>query len=152
MSGRLISLTTTAEVALTAATAKTVLQLRTNSGTNLPRALIKRWWIAFDGTSTVAEPVVVKLLRQTTDGTGTGVTPVAVNNFSDTILSVGSYNFTAEPTASDVLEIIEVHPQSGYSIILPLGLEIVVAANTRLGIVATAPAGVNCLAGLWAEE
>lgn len=153
MSGKLCAITTNAgEVALSAATAKTVLQVSTASGTNLPRALVKQWGIFFDGTATTNEPVVVKLIRQTTAGTGTTVTPVAVGDSADTILMTGAYNFSAEPTSGDVLKVVEVHPQSGYSEILPLGMEIVVKANTRLGIVATAPANVNCHAFFWVEE
>lgn len=153
MAGKLCSIVTSSEVALTAATAKTVLQLLTTSGTNLPRALIKKWGIFFDSTTTTAEPVVIKLIRQTTAGTsGSSVTPVAVGDSADTILCTAAQNFSAEPTSGNVLDVVEVHPQAGYSVIFPLGMEIVVPANTRLGIVATAPAGVNCHASIWFEE
>lgn len=152
MSGKLVAYVTPAEVALTGASAKTVLQISTAAGTNLPRAILKKLAIMFDGTSTTAEPVVIKLVRQTTAGTATSLTGVAVNNFSDTILTAGAYNFTVEPTSSDVIDVVEVHPQAGYSIIYPLGLEPVIASNTRLAIVVTAPASVNCHASIWVEE
>lgn len=152
MSGKLVAYVTPVEVALSAATAKTVLQVATTAGTNLPRGVIKKLAIMFDGISTIAEPVVIKLIRQTTAGTATTLTGVAVNNFSDTILTAGAYNFSAEPTSGDVIDVVEVHPQSGYSIIYPLGMEPVVASNTRLGIVVTAPASVNCHASIWIEE
>jgi hypothetical protein len=153
MSGKLCSLTTNAgAVALAAATPKTVLQLLTTSGTNFPRALVKKWSICFDGATSTAVPVVVKLIRQSTAGTGTGVTPVAVGDSADAILSTGAYNFSAEPTSGSVLAVLEVHPQSGYTEIFPLGMEIVVPAGGRLGIVVTAPAIVNCHATIWFEE
>lgn len=152
MSGKLCSISTTADVALAAATAKTVLQLATTGGTNFPRALIKQVGIFFDGTTTINTPVQIKLIRQTTAGTGTTVTPVAVGDSADTILSVAAYNFSAEPTAGNLISQFKVHPQSGYSIIFPLGMEIVVPANTRLGLVATAAQVVNCTATIWFEE
>jgi hypothetical protein len=152
MSGKLCSLTTPADVALAAATAKTVLQLATTAGTNFPRAIVKQIGIFFDGATTTNTPVHIKVVRQTTTGTGTTVTPVAVGDSADAILSVGAYNFSAEPTAGNVLYQCKVHPQSGFAMILPLGLEIVVPANTRLGIVCTAAQIVNCSSTIWLEE
>jgi hypothetical protein len=152
MSGKVIAFVTPSEVALTGASSKTVLQISTTAGTNLPRALLKKLAIMFDGTSTTAEPVIIRIVRQTTAGTATSLLGVGVNSFSDPIVTAGAFNFTVEPTAGDTIDVIEVHPQSGYSIIYPLGMEPVIPSNTRLAIVVTAPASVNCHASIWIEE
>ena len=67
-----IGIATTAEIALTAATAKTIMQLVAASN---HRVKLLEWGVYFDGTSTTAEPVQVRLLRQTTAGTMSSLTP-----------------------------------------------------------------------------
>jgi len=145
------SLTTSAEVALSAATAKTVLQLI--SATNV-RLAVSEVTISFDGTSNTAEPVLVVVRRQTTAGTATSRTPLKLDDDISTALqTTGSENATAEPTGSDILATMEVHPQAGviYQLPIPDG-EIVIGSADRLGIVATAPAAVNCVASMRGEE
>src|SRR5947199_8621058 len=114
----------TAEIALSAATAKTVLQLV--AATN-HRVKILSWGVYFDGTSPTAEPVQVRLLRQTSAGTMTSLTPTKRDDsLAESLLTAGQHTATAEPTASDVLEVKEVHPQSGYEKIYPFGGEVIV--------------------------
>jgi hypothetical protein len=139
----------TAEVALSAASAKTVVSIKAPANHRLK---VLRWGIFFDGISSVAEPVQVRLLRQSTDGTSTSATIVKIGTDSETIQSTGGYNFTAEPTAGDVLDVAEVHPQAGYEVIFPTGQEIKVAGGGRIGIECTAPATVNCRAKIVFEE
>lgn len=148
MAGIDISLVT-AEVALTAATAKTVVQAL--APTN-QRLRVVGWGVAFDGSSPAAEPVLVELLRQTTAGTMSALTPVRKGVGSETIQTTGQHTATVEPTAGDVLERRDVHPQSGYQEVFPFGREILVAGSGRIGIRCTAPAGVNCVAWLDLEE
>ena len=146
---------TTPEIALVAATAKTVAQVKSQANQRLK--LIK-WGVFFDGTSPSAEPVQIRLLRQTTviGGTPTAVSPVKINAGSETIQSTFAYSAGGtEPTPGDVLDVKEVHPQSGYECIFPLGQEITVTAGTSasyLGIECTAPAAVNVRAVMWWEE
>jgi hypothetical protein len=130
----------TAEVALSAATAKTVLQITAMTNHRLH---IKRWAVFFDGISSTAEPVQVRLLRQTTAGTMTSLTPVKLVAGSETVQTTAQHTATAEPTAGDILDIAEVHPQSGYEVVVPFDQVIEVPGGTRLGIEATAPAAVN---------
>lgn len=140
----------TTEVALVAATARTVLQVAT--ATN-HAAKIKRWGVTFDGTLSTAEPVVVVLMRQTTAGTMTSLTLVkADSDRTGTIQTTAQHTATAEPTSGDVLDRVEVHPQSGYIYVAPYGDEDIIPANTRAGIVCTAPAGVNVVAVMRIEE
>lgn len=133
----------TTEVALSAATAKTVIQIVAPTNQRLH---VKRWGIYFDGVSSTAEPVQVRLLRQTTAGTMSSLTPVMLSAGSETIQTTALHTATVEPTAGNVLDIAEVHPQSGYEVVIPFDQVIEVAGGTRLGIEVTAPAAVNCRA------
>src|SRR3990172_7079678 len=140
----------TAEVALSAATAKTVIQLV--AATN-HRVKVLRWGVFFDGVSVSAEPVQVRLLRQTTAGTMSSLTPVKLDDsLAETLQTTSQHTATAEPTAGDVVDVVEVHPQSGYEIIYPLGQEVIIGGGDRFGIEFTAPAGVNVRAKIVFEE
>lgn len=139
----------TAEVALVANTAKTVVQLVTPAN---HRARILGWGVFFDGTSVSNAPVQVRLLRQTTAGTASALTPVQVQPAAETIQCTAQHTATAEPTAGDVLDIAEVHPQSGYEVRFPLGQEVIVGGGGRIGIECTAPDAVNVRAKLIFEE
>ena len=57
-----------------------------------------------------------------------------------------------EPTSTDVVELKEVHPQSGYEKIYPQGGEVILDGGTRLGIECTAQAAVNVSAEMVFEE
>lgn len=140
----------TAEIALTAATARTVIQLV--AATN-HRVKLLGWGVFFDGVSTTAEPVQVRLLRQTTAGTMSSLTPVKMDDsLAESLLTTAQHTATAEPTAGDVLDVLEVHPQQGYEIMYPLGQEPIIGGSDRLGIECTAPAGVNVRAKMRFEE
>lgn len=138
-------------VTLTAATAKTVVQLvaaATNHG-----AKILGWGVYFKGTSSTAVPVNVKLARQSTAGTMTSLTPAKLNNsLAETILTTAQHTATAEPTTGDTIDVVEVHPQGYYEVIYPLGQERMMGGNSRVGIVCTAPAGVDVTAKIIFEE
>lgn len=140
----------TPEVALTAETAETVLQLAAPSN---HRVKVLRWAVFFDGTSGSAAPVEVILVRQTTAGTMTALTPKKLDDsLSETLQTSAQHTATAEPTATDVVDMIEVHPQSGFEIIFPLGQEVIIGGGDRLGIKCTAPAAVNVRAKMVFEE
>lgn len=139
----------TAEVALTSATAKTVLQVVAASNSNVR---IKEWGVYFDGTNSAAEPVQVRLLRQTTAGTMTSLTPVQRSGPSVTLTTTAQHTATAEPTGGNVLAVREVHPQSGYQEKFAIGDEPEITNGGRIGIECTAPAGVNVRAEIVAEE
>lgn len=147
---RLNGIAQTAEVALTAATAKTVIQLVAASN---HRVAVLGWGVFFDGTSVTAEPVQVRLLRQTTAGTASALTPVALDgSVGETIQTTAQHTATVEPTAGNVVDVAEVHPQQGYEVIYPLGQEVILAGGGRVGIECTAPAGVNVRAKIRFEE
>ncbi len=139
----------TAEIALTAATAKTVLQLVAPANQRLK---IKGWGVFFDGVSASAEPVQCRLLRQTTAGTMTSLTPVKLCAGSETVQATAQHTATVEPTAGDVLDPVEVHPQAGYEKQIPPDMKMEVPGGGRVGIECTAPAGVNVRAKIFFEE
>lgn len=139
----------TVEVALVAATAKTIVQLVAPAN---HRVKVLGWGIFFDGVSVTAEPVQVRVLRQTTAGTMSALTPAQVRPVAETIQATAQHTATVEPSAGDVLDIVEVHPQSGFEVKFPMGQEIVVAGAGRLGIECTAPANVNVRAKIFFEE
>lgn len=144
------SVTTSADVALVAATAKTVLQLVAASN---HRVRVPRWGVAFEGTTTTAEPVLVRLLRQTTAGTMSAATPVKTDDsLGETLQTTAQYNASAEPTAGDVLFTWKVHPQTAYEKVYVMGTEVIIGGGDRLGIECTAPANVDCRAFFDFEE
>lgn len=139
----------TAEVALAAAGIKTVLQIVAPAN---HRVKIRGWGVFFDGVSVTGEPVQVQLRLQTTAGTMTALTPVKTKPAAETLLVTALSNATAEPTASDVLDIAEVHPQSSYEVQYGIGGEIELQGGGRIGIECTAPAAVNVRAKIHFEE
>ncbi len=139
----------TAEIA-TGTSAKTILQLVAASN---HRVLIGELSLSFKGTSNTASPIKVRVLRQTTAGTMSALTPVKMNSGDDeTLQTTAQHTATAEPTASDVLLAEEVHPQTGYTWQAPFGRELAIAGGGRLGIEVTAGADVNCIARAIFEE
>lgn len=151
MAGIRIVATTQGEVALTGGVAKTVLQIVSPAN---QRLLLKAFAVSFDGISSVAEPVLVELVKQTTAGTSAAGAPVKDGDpGSETIQTTSRITITVEPTTTDVLRVYEVHPQGG-GIERVFGLDdhIPIPGGTRLGIRCTAPAGVNCTAHMVVEE
>lgn len=140
----------TAEVALAAATAKTVIQIVAPAN---HRLRIMRWGVAFDGVSTTGEPVQVELIRQTTAGTMSALTPAPLDDsLSETLLTTAQHTATVEPTSTSVLDSLEVHPQDRHEILYPWGQEPIVGGSDRVGIRCTAPAIVNVRAKIVWEE
>lgn len=154
----LILTATTPEIPLSAATAKTVGQIKSLANQRLK---LLKWGVSFDGTSPSAEPVQVRLVRQTSviGGTPTAVTPILNGVGSETPQSSFAYSAGgSEPTydsPNKVLAAIEVHPQSGYEYTYPLGQEDLItggASVSYLGIECTAPAAVNVRCQMKWEE
>jgi hypothetical protein len=167
MSGKLCSVTTSSissnspvatEVSCSGSSAKkTVIQISCNGGTNKPRALIKKVGIYFGGTSTVNKPVICFLARQVagTPGSSNTSSPPVIYGLSDgidTILTQGMVNFTSEPNSLSVLEVFEVHPQSGLVWVAPLGTEPVIPQGGAIGLVVCPTDSVNCHATILFEE
>ena len=145
----LICIAQTSEVSLTAATALSVLQIVAPAHQRLK---VKSWGVFFDGVSGTAEPVEVRLVRNTDAGTFSSVTPVKQVAGSETVQTSAGHTATVEPAVGDVLDVAEVHPQSGYEKLIPFDMPIEVPGGGRLAIECTAPAGVNVRAKIIFEE
>lgn len=139
----------TANIA-TGTSAKTLLQLvaAANHGVK-----VTGWGISFKGTSVTAEPILVELVRQTTAGTMSTLTPVKSNDSNgDTLDTTAQHTATAEPTTTDVLRSVYVHPQGNFAEHFPFGAEVLVGAGDRVGLRVTAAADVGSIAFLDFEE
>lgn len=143
---------TTADVALTAATAKTVLSV-INASNGLIR--IVEMSVSFDGTSSTAEPCTVELCSstETSAGTSTSHTIVQSRGPTRTVQATAKRNYTAEPSTLSVIRQWLVHPQTGITVQFPLGREPEqVTTADAICIRVTAPATVNCRAHMEFEE
>lgn len=124
------------EVSLTAATAKTVLQVVAASNHRVLLQLLK---VTAKGTVSSDTPILVELVRQTTAGTSTAGTPVKVNEGDNETLAVTArVNATAEPTTTDVIEQWYIHPQGGSMEYQPITMEHVIIGGGRVGVRMTA--------------
>lgn len=139
---------TTAEIALSAATLMTIVKVVPAS--NHP-AKLKSWSVAFDGTSSTAEPVVCSLQFLAAAGTFSSLTGVQTAGPSVTVQAAGGHTCTSEPAKGGLIDRQNVHPQSSYSYTFPFGEEPDLTGN-GVGIVCTAPAGVNVIGCLRIEE
>ena len=146
----------TAEISLVAATAKTVLQI--TPAANQP-VKVASWGVSFDGIVVTEEPVLCRLIRSTTAGTGGASPPTARyldNDVSQSPQVTAAHNFTAEPTMGDLIDAFTIHPQTAYQVWFPEGWEPVVSleAGTAdwLNIECTAPAAVDVVAKMFIEE
>lgn len=138
----------TAEIALSAATVKTVLEITAPS--TKPIA-ISEWWVEFDGVTGSNAAVVVSVRRKTATITGTSLTPRSKRHDAD-VLSTAKHTATVEGTDGDILYTHEIHPQGGKHVLFPLGDEITVPKSGIIAITCTAPDAVNCVAGFgWRE-
>lgn len=143
---------TNGDIALTAATAKTILNV-INAANGLVRAT--EMGVSFDGVSSTAEPVTVELCfsTQATAGTSTSHTIVQTRGPTRTVQATAARNYTAEPTALTVIRRWLVHPQTGLVVQFPLGREPEQTTTADgMCIRCTAPAGVNVQGYLEFEE
>jgi hypothetical protein len=118
--------------ALGAATAETVLQL-----TAAANQRIRVLGLSLTAAGTSPLDLTLRVLRQSSAGTsGTSVTPVKIEpSAAETIQTAAATNFSAEPTAGNVLMYKRL--QGSYEVIFPLGQEIIVAGGARIGIEVT---------------
>lgn len=143
---------TSGDVALVAATTKTIAQLVAAAN---QRILVDMISVAFDGVTPTNEPVTIQIYRQTTAGTGgSAYTPKKLDNTdTETLQTTSQYNITGpEPTYGDLLYSVLVHPQAGLILQLPENRRLIVPGGTRLGVVLTAPQNVNANCTILFEE
>lgn len=141
-------------MALTAATAKTVLEVKTPATTGIVPLV---WWVEFDGTTSTNTPAKVEVGQFSAAATtmASSLTPSKVNYGNNSLASqcTAGANYSSEGagTASDV-EIHRVSPTSGLVWVESLGMEWTLGASAFWRIRVTAAQAVNCTAGVrWTE-
>lgn len=153
MARQRFSVSTEGEIALTAATARTAVQILTP--TNI-RVAVRGFILTFDGLSPTAEPGSFELLVQTSAGTMSAASSVKDDrSVSDTVQTSGFKAATAEPTdagASAIMRDGHVHPQTGVEFRWMLEEEVVLSGATRCGLRLNFSAAVNVRARLYCEE
>lgn len=140
---------TTSNVALAAATAKTLIE-------GVSTANVPPEWIAlditFDGVTATAVPVRVDFCTYAATGTGTTYTPKRLGQAVGNPASTWKINDTVEPTTPTILFSWWIPPTSGIMYQWPLGRELFHPVSTIQGIRLTAPAAVNAIVNLTIEE
>jgi hypothetical protein len=135
---------------LTANTPKTV--IRVKAPTN-QRTKVLGYGFYFDGTSNSATPVQIQIGRISADGTFTAAAPLPnEEELTETFQTSVGVGASAEPTYSNYLKTLTVHPQLGYEYLAPLGQEIIIKGGGMLGFVINASAAVDVRGYLMLEE
>jgi len=133
----------TADVALTAATAKTVLNI---IGAASKTFVVVEFSLSFDGVTANAEPVLVELCYsdQGTAGTSTAFTPLQIRGATRSCDETAAVNYTAQNATLTVWKTWLVHPQTGITLQHPLGREPQqTVSSDAICLRCTAPATVN---------
>lgn len=143
-----------ADVALTAATVKSVLGIRAGTAFSL---VLRRMAVYFDGVTAGNEPVLVEWCYATfaTNAPGTNSTsetPVQTGGRVQTHGMTAASSWSAEPTVLTVLEEELIHPQMGKAEWLPPGDEFDTALNEGFVIRCTAPNNVNVRPSITVER
>ena len=142
-------------VALTAATAKSILGVKAHANSGVQ---VKGMEVAFDGVTASAVPVLVELCYSTwaTNAPGTASTSVTPAQQYGRVLTVGftaGKTWTTEPTTLTVIKEWLMAPDKGLVMYqFPLGQEPDSALGEGLVIRCTAPAAVNVRASMLLER
>lgn len=133
--------------AVAGAVAETILQITAPAN---QRVKIQGFSITLAGTTPL--DLIVRVLRQTTSGTGnTVVTPVKLDpTGSETIQTTVTTNFSAEPTAGNVLEYKRL--QGSFEKMYLFGQELIVPGGGRVGIEVTCTINATVAAEFRFEE
>lgn len=149
------SVATTAAVALTAATAKTILGVRAGAAFGVD---LRRITVGFDGVTASAVPVLVEVVYATfaTNAPGTNSTSrTAIQTYGRVLASgvTAASNWTAEPTVLTSLEEILLTPNGGLLVVeFAPDKSFDTALNEGFALRCTAPAAVNVRATLDFEK
>jgi hypothetical protein len=143
-SAHIYTVNNAADVSLVGATAKTVIQLVTGATRKI---WVKEVAIGFKSVTATDVPVLVQLVRQSTAGTMSAVTPNPDVEGHPAAISTAQENATAEPTSGAVVKEWLITPIGGQLVYqLPLGDEIEMAVSSKLGLLVTAPQAESCRA------
>ena len=99
------------------------------------RVKLKRLIVTGQGITIADTPVTFELLKQTTAGTASPLTPVKLNDSDDETLEMSAQKtFTAEPTAGNIKYSFNVASTGRHEIVWPLGFELFINGGERLGL------------------
>jgi len=144
------SLPTAGKIALSAATARTILQARTP--TNQAVALLG-FAVTFDGVVGTNQPVLLEVVRYASNGSmASAGTYKDDPGRQETIQTGGFRSATLEPAADSVIRNYTFHPQTGYERHFDFDEEIIVPGSARIGLRLTAPDAVNVTGQMNFEE
>lgn len=152
------TITTGGVVALAAATAKTVLGVKSGATTANHGVDLKKFRISFDGVTATAVPALIEVCACTfganPPGTAsTTVTPVQVYGRTASTGFTAAKTWTTEPTTLTVLEEFLLTPFGGVLLYdWPLGDSPDSPLGEGFALRITAPAVVNCRASMWFER
>lgn len=143
------AVTVGADVALVAATAKTVLGVRAGTAFALELQMAS---IAFDASGASAptnEPVLIELCSCTwaSSTPGTNSTAETVVQWGGRVMASGctvASNWATEPTVLTVIDEFLIHPQQGIKEPFGMGVEPDCDLNQGFALRVTSPATVNC--------
>lgn len=151
------SLSTLAAVALSAATAKSILTVIAPAQFGIDLTKIR---LGFDGVTASAVPVLVEMCDNTlatnsTVGTGNTTAGTPIQNYGRTITAgfTGFYNSTSEPTVLTAFDRWTLTPNGGLVIYdWPLGSTHDTPVSAGVTCRLTAPAAVNANMTMWFER
>jgi len=153
------SITTEGAVALAAATAKTILGVKSGATTANHGVDWLKYRIGFDGVTASAVPVLVELCAvtfATQPPTGTNNTTVTIMTDYGRAAATGfqaAKNWTTEPTVISVIDSFLLTPNGGTILYdWPLGTSPDSPLGEGFAIRGTAPAAVNVRAAMWFER
>ena len=139
----------TPEVA-TGTSLKTILQITAPAN---QRLVVKEWAVSMDGQSNTNGPVQALIVRQTTAGTMSALTPRKMNQSDqETLQATALQNATVEQTTTDTVMALQQHPQGGFHWQARFGDELVIQGGERLALQILAGNDVNAIAMVMYEE
>jgi hypothetical protein len=148
----------TGAISLSANVTKTLLQLQAPANQGVAW---KRLKVSFEGVTATDKPVILQILRQTDAGTGgNAVTETVLKAPKGTAptpqaTALAGLWATTEPSASDIIDEVYVHPQSGYEWVWQEAEDEFAYFNDRYAVRCITPAGnatTNAIASLNWEE
>lgn len=152
------SSTTEGAVALSAATAKSIIGVKSGATTANHGVDFKKFRVSFDGVTPSAVPVLIEVCAATfaTNAPGTNSTSTTVRQDYGRLAGTGfttAKNWTTEPTVLTVIEEFTLTPNAGtYAYDWPLGDSPDSALGEGFVIRCTAPAVVNVRSTIWFER
>lgn len=144
------AVTTSADVALSAATAKTFLGIKMPTGAV---GSLRGIHIDFESVTAADGPALIELVTGAADGTGISETPVNWNRSHTAPASfTAKRDYSAEPGTLTVVKAWQYPVQGGVDIPLPLFVACQTAAAGFIGVRVTTPQAQNCRGSLDYED